>query len=170
MCSGRCSSSATGFHGLHVTGGLVAFLLLLGRDVPGPDLHPRAGRQRGRRVLLLALRRRGVDCAVRRHLHPAIGREPRVVCIRLPGSWTTEYMFGPHHASRTREGPECDSCLPAPTPGSQGVAAGVRALRDGCALQRDRAASPRCRPTPETASRSPRVRHYSRSAARPVTG
>jgi heme/copper-type cytochrome/quinol oxidase subunit 3 len=29
----------TGFHGLHVTGGLVAFLFLLGQDVRGQALH-----------------------------------------------------------------------------------------------------------------------------------
>jgi len=38
-----------------------------------PEVHPRAGGQRDRRLLLLALRRRGVDRSVRDHLpHPMI--------------------------------------------------------------------------------------------------
>ena len=35
---------ATGFHGLHVTGGLVAFLLRARPHVRRPQVHPRAGR------------------------------------------------------------------------------------------------------------------------------
>ncbi len=31
---------ATGFHGLHVTGGLIAFLFVLGPHLHGPHLHP----------------------------------------------------------------------------------------------------------------------------------
>ena len=30
----------TGFHGLHVTGGLIAFLFLLGRTYAAKTLHP----------------------------------------------------------------------------------------------------------------------------------
>ncbi len=61
----------TGFHGLHVTGGLIAFLFVLGPHLHRAQVHPRAGGQRHRRVLLLALRRRGVDRPVRDHLpHP----------------------------------------------------------------------------------------------------
>ena len=65
----------TGFHGLHVTGGLIAFLLVLGPHLHGEALHPRPRDQRHRRVLLLALRRRGVDRPVRDHL-PAEVSEP----------------------------------------------------------------------------------------------
>ena len=64
----------TGFHGLHVTGGLIAFLFLLGRTYAAKTLHPRAAGQRDRRVLLLALRRRRVDRPVHHHLpHPLTG-------------------------------------------------------------------------------------------------
>ena len=41
----RSSTSTTGFHGLHVTGGLIAFLFVLGRTYTGPAVHPRAGRR-----------------------------------------------------------------------------------------------------------------------------
>ena len=51
----------TGFHGLHVTGGLIAFLFLLGRTYAAKTLHPGAAGQRHRRLLLLALRGRRVD-------------------------------------------------------------------------------------------------------------
>ncbi len=62
----------TGFHGLHVTGGLIAFLFVLGPDLRRPQVHPRASGQRHRRVLLLALRRRRLDRPVRHHLsHPS---------------------------------------------------------------------------------------------------
>ena len=55
-------------------------------NIPGPDLHPRASRQRDRRVLLLALRRRRLDRSVRRHLHFAIdGRNHRSrASVRAP--------------------------------------------------------------------------------------
>ena len=56
----------TGFHGLHVTGGLIAFLFVLGRTYVAKRFTPRAGDQRDRRVLLLALRRRRVDRACSR--------------------------------------------------------------------------------------------------------
>ena len=58
----------TGFHGLHVTGGLIAFLLVIGRGVRGQELRPQGGDHRDRRVVLLALRRRGLDRPVPRHL------------------------------------------------------------------------------------------------------
>ncbi len=58
----------TGFHGLHVTGGLIAFLFMLGRTYRRQALDPRAGDERDRRVLLLALRRRGLDRAIRHDL------------------------------------------------------------------------------------------------------
>ena len=58
----------TGFHGLHVIGGL--------RRLPAADrqdqdlqVHPGPGHQRHRRVLLLALRRRCLDRIVRHDLH-----------------------------------------------------------------------------------------------------
>ena len=65
---------ATGFHGLHVTGGLLAFLLIIGRTLHHPPLHAHAGRRRGRHLVLLALRRRRVDRAVLRHLPVAMTR------------------------------------------------------------------------------------------------
>ena len=68
---------ATGFHGLHVTGGLIAFLFVLGPHLPGPQVHPRAGRQRDRRVLLLALRRRGLDRPVRDDLPRQVAHPDR---------------------------------------------------------------------------------------------
>ncbi len=67
----------TGFHGIHVTGGLIAFLLRARAHLPGPQVHPRAGRQRDRRVLLLALRRRRVDRAVRHDLPHQVARHLR---------------------------------------------------------------------------------------------
>ena len=59
---------ATGFHGLHVTGGLLAFIFLLGRTYRGQALHSGTAGQRDRRVLLLALRRCRVDRPVHHHL------------------------------------------------------------------------------------------------------
>ena len=67
---------ATGFHGLHVTGGLVAFLLRARPHLHGPQVHPRAGRDRDRRVVLLALRRRGLDRPVRDHLPDQVALTP----------------------------------------------------------------------------------------------
>ena len=61
----RSSTSTTGFHGMHVTGGLIAFLLIIGRTFTTRHYSPRAGHRRGRHVVLLALRRRRVDRAVR---------------------------------------------------------------------------------------------------------
>ena len=64
----------TGFHALHVTGGLIAFLLVIGRAYAvrnfgaGDDVLDR-------RVVLLALRRRRLDRAVPRHLLPEIEAE-----------------------------------------------------------------------------------------------
>jgi ubiquinol-cytochrome c reductase cytochrome c subunit len=59
----------TGFHGLHVTGGLIAFIFLLGRQ----EIYSRTAGQRDRRVVLLALRRRRVDRPVHHHLpHPLV--------------------------------------------------------------------------------------------------
>ena len=55
---------ATGFHGLHVIGGLVAFIFLLARTTD-EQVHPGAGHRRDRRVVLLALRRHRVDRPVR---------------------------------------------------------------------------------------------------------
>ncbi len=61
----------TGFHALHVTGGLIAFLYRARPHLHGQAVHARAGGQRDRGVVLLALRRRGLDRPVRDHLpHP----------------------------------------------------------------------------------------------------
>ena len=68
----------TGFHGLHVAGGMLAMLVLVGRAVVAPL---RAGRDAGGRdrVLLLAFRRRGLGGAVG-HPLPA-----RMSPVRLRG-------------------------------------------------------------------------------------
>ena len=65
----------TGFHGLHVTGGLIAFLFLLGRTFAAQESHPRAAGQRHRRLVLLALRRRRVDRPVHHHLPDPLTRD-----------------------------------------------------------------------------------------------
>ena len=62
----------TGFHALHVTGGLIAFLLVHRPRLRGQELHPPRGDHRDRRLVLLALRRRGLDRPVPRHLRPEI--------------------------------------------------------------------------------------------------
>ena len=75
----------TGFHGLHVTGGLIAFLLIIGRTFAATPVQPRRGHQRDRHVVLLALRRRRLDRPVRDHLPaevtptmtPLTARRPR---------------------------------------------------------------------------------------------
>ena len=67
----------TGFHGLHVIGGLHR-LRLPAHPHQALQVHARAGHRRDRRVVLLALRRRGVDRAVRRHLlHPMTPTDAR---------------------------------------------------------------------------------------------
>ena len=65
----------TGFHGLHVAGGLIAFLFLLGRTYAAQESHPRAAGQRHRRLVLLALRRRRVDRPVHHHLPDSLTRD-----------------------------------------------------------------------------------------------
>ena len=55
----------TGFHGLHVTGGLLAFLLIIGRTFTTRRYTPRPGHRRHRDLVLLALRRRRLDRPVR---------------------------------------------------------------------------------------------------------
>ena len=57
----------TGFHGLHVIGGLIAFIIYMIRTTMG-RFTPGAGDRGDRRVLLLALRRHRVDRAVRHDL------------------------------------------------------------------------------------------------------
>ena len=59
---------ATGFHGLHVTGGLIAFLLIIGRSFMAKTIRPSRGNQRDRHVVLLAFRRCGLDRPVRHDL------------------------------------------------------------------------------------------------------
>ena len=68
----------TGFHGLHVTGGLIAFLFVLGRTYVAKTLHPRAAGQRDRRLLLLALRGRRVDRPVHHDLPHPLARPGRM--------------------------------------------------------------------------------------------
>ena len=58
----------TGFHGLHVVGGLIAFLFLLGRSFTAKRFGHHEATTAIVDVVLLALRRRRVDRAVRRHL------------------------------------------------------------------------------------------------------
>ena len=64
----------TGFHGLHVTGGLLAFLLIIGRTFTTRRYTPLAGDRRHRHLLLLALRRRGLDRPVRHDLPAEVTR------------------------------------------------------------------------------------------------
>ena len=52
----------TGFHGLHVTGGLIAFIIFMIRTTMG-RFTPAQATVGDRRVVLLALRRRRVDRA-----------------------------------------------------------------------------------------------------------
>ncbi len=56
---------ATGFHGLHVLGGLIAFLLVIAPYLRRPQVHPRASHLSDCRVLLLALRRHRLGRPVR---------------------------------------------------------------------------------------------------------
>ena len=57
----------TGFHGLHVTGGLIAFIIYMIRTTMG-RFTAGAGDLGDRRVVLLALRRHCVDRPVRHDL------------------------------------------------------------------------------------------------------
>ena len=63
---------ATGFHGLHVTGGLVAFLFVLGRTFMAKNFTHEQAVTAHRRVVLLALRRHRLDRPVRDHLSPPV--------------------------------------------------------------------------------------------------
>ncbi len=60
-----------GFHGLHVIGGLAAFIFFLIRTTLG-RFTPAQATSCHRGLLLLALRRRGVDRAVLDHLHRSL--------------------------------------------------------------------------------------------------
>ena len=62
----------TGFHGLHVTGGLIAFLLHHRPQLRGQAVRPRRGHERDRDVVLLAFRRRRLDRPVPRHLRDPV--------------------------------------------------------------------------------------------------
>ena len=65
----------TGFHGLHVTGGLIAFLFVLARTYIWREaFHPRAGHLGSSGLLLLALRRRRLDCPLRDDLPDQIAK------------------------------------------------------------------------------------------------
>ncbi len=66
----------TGFHGLHVVGGLIAFLAVLGRSFSAKKFGAPRGDHRDRRVVLLALRRRGVDRPVRLDLPDQVTAAP----------------------------------------------------------------------------------------------
>ncbi len=57
----------TGFHGLHVTGGLIAFIFFMIRTTMG-RFTPAQATVGDRGLVLLALRRRGVDRPVRHDL------------------------------------------------------------------------------------------------------
>ena len=63
---------ATGFHGLHVTGGLIAFLLIIGRTFTTRRYTHAQATGAVVDVVLLALRRRGVDRPVHHDLRPAV--------------------------------------------------------------------------------------------------
>ena len=66
----------TGFHGLHVTGGLIAFLFVLGRTYVAKRFTHDQATQRDRRVVLLALRRHRVDRPVLDHLPDPVSGRP----------------------------------------------------------------------------------------------
>ena len=69
---------------------------MLGRTYAAKTLHPRAADQRHRRVLLLALRRRGLDRPVHHHLpHPLTG-------TRDPVNWITAQATAPGRGLRRR--------------------------------------------------------------------
>ena len=80
----------TGFHGLHVTGGLIAFLFLLGRTFAAKQVHPRTAGQRHRRVVLLAFRRRRLDRPVHDHLPDPLSRK-----LGTAVSWITAQAAAP---------------------------------------------------------------------------
>ena len=65
----------TGFHGIHVTCGLLAFLLIIGRTFTSRTYSHHQATGADRDALLLALRGRRVDRVVRCHLPPQVMRD-----------------------------------------------------------------------------------------------
>ncbi len=94
----------TGFHALHVTGGLLAlFLLVLGRTYlctpsGSPTIRPPG---RDRRVVLLALRRRGVDRPVLRYLRIMASSPDAVESVKGHSSVVNTSAF-PHDGAIRR--------------------------------------------------------------------
>ncbi len=72
---------ATGFHGLHVLGGLIAMLFVLGRSFVAKKFGDARSDHHHRRVVLLALCRCGLGRAVPRHLRSEVGGTR---CVLLP--------------------------------------------------------------------------------------
>ena len=83
----------TGFHGLHVTGGLIAFLFVLGRTFAAKRFSHHEATTRHRHVVLLALRRCRLDRPLRHDLPDQVARgqhparriaDPEHPCTRGP--------------------------------------------------------------------------------------
>ena len=62
----------TGFHGLHVIGGLIAFLLIMGRSFAAKKFGHFRGNLGHRHLVLLALRGRRLDWPLPGHLRPQV--------------------------------------------------------------------------------------------------
>ena len=144
----------TGFHALHVTGGLIAFLLVIGRVFAVKNFGHKEVTSADRRLVLLALRRRRLDRPVPRHLLPEIEQE-----------------LLPNHAPRTKHRAPLE-----PTPPAAGARSPPsRSSRIGLADHRRRYAGAirgigrRPRPSRRRRSRSRRARSSSRRTAPPAT-
>ena len=112
----------TGFHGLHVAGGLDRLPLPSRPYLRGQDIHPRTAGQRDRRVLLLAFCRRRVDRPVHRHLPHPLVRGQRVSWInarrRRPVAGYAALLLGLVvvallYGSLTRQGGTAQASAPA---------------------------------------------------------
>ena len=141
--------------------------LTVGTDVPGPDVHPRAGGQRRCSVLLLALRRRRVDRPVRRHLSACARAVSRTLAGASEDASTTEYFPG---SDPPRGPPRAIPDRKTPAPGSQGAVVGVRALCHGRALRGGGSGVEVIRRHRHQPAGGARARRCSRSSAPPATG
>ncbi len=143
----------TGFHALHVTGGLIAFLLLLGRVFAVKTLHPPRGGHRDLGLVLLALRRRGLDRPVPRHLRPQ-------VADRIPTQLMALHLRRtPHRAEPHR----------SPFPVRLGRCCCSSACSPPAAATRSSRPARRPRPPPRSTRSSTRARSSSRRTAPAAT-
>ena len=81
---------ATGFHGLHVIGGLLAFLLVIGRTFAARKFTHEQADLGHRRVVLLALRRHRLGRPLRHDLHHPL--TPRIGDLTTRLSWPRTLM------------------------------------------------------------------------------